>query len=79
MKKEKRHEKIKNNPANVRFEEVIQWLKDWGFVLERVKGSHHILRHPETRAKLNMQKDKSGKAKPYQIRQALKVISKMEE
>jgi len=51
MKKEKRHEKIKNNPANVRFEEAIQWLKDWGFMLERVKGSHHILRHPETRVK----------------------------
>ena len=79
MKKEKRHEKIKNNPADVRFEEAIQWLKDWGFVLERVKGSHYILRQPETRAKLNMQKDKSGKAKPYQIRQALKVISRMEE
>ena len=73
-KKEKRDQKIRNNPQNVDFNEVLQWLKDNGFVLERISGSHHIFRHPITQTKLNFQPDKNGKAKPYQIKQAIRAI-----
>ena len=79
MRKERRHQKIKNNPHDVDFKEALQWLQDFGFVLERIKGSHDILRHPLTKDKINLQKDKSGKAKPYQIKQALKIIQRMQK
>jgi len=71
MKKERRHQKIKNNPHDVDFKEALQWLQDFGFVF--------ILRHPLTKDKINLQKDKSGKAKPYQIKQALKIIQRMQK
>jgi len=41
--------------------------------------SYIILRHPLTKDKINLQKDKSGKAKPYQIKQALKIIQRMQK
>ena len=44
-----------------------------GFVLKRVKGSHHIYFHP-TAGMLNLQKDRDGKAKPYQVKQLLDMI-----
>ena len=73
-KKEKRNRKIRNNPQDVDFDEALKWLADNSFNLERVGGSHHIFRHPITRRKLNFQPDKNGKAKPYQIKQAIKAI-----
>ncbi len=73
-KKEKRDQKIRNNPQNLDFDEVLHWLKDTGFILERISGSHHIFRHPLTHAKLNFQPDKNGKAKSYQIKQAIRAI-----
>ncbi len=79
MRKDKRFQKIKNNPYNVDFKEAMQLLKDFGFILERIKGSHHIFRHPLTLHKVNLQKDKSGKAKPYQIKQILKIIQEIQE
>lgn len=73
-KKEKWDLKIRNNQSGIVFEEVLQWLYDNGFVLMRVSGSHHILRHPETRTKVNFQPDKNGKAKEYQVKQAIRAI-----
>lgn len=34
--------KIKNNPNNVTFNEIISLLKEQGFELKRISGSHHI-------------------------------------
>ena len=73
-KKEKRNERIRINQRNVDFDQAMQWLYDQGFLLEQINGSHHILRHPGTKTKLNFQPDKSGNAKPYQLKQALKAI-----
>ena len=33
--------KIRNNPNAVRFEELTNLLKGYGFELKRIKGSHH--------------------------------------
>jgi predicted RNA binding protein YcfA (HicA-like mRNA interferase family) len=74
--REKRHAKIKNNPANVRFEEVEAWLLSFGFKEREAKGSHTVFTHPLWDGKLTMQSHK-GKAKPYQIRQALKAIEEI--
>jgi predicted RNA binding protein YcfA (HicA-like mRNA interferase family) len=75
--RDKRHERIVNNPANVHFEDIEPWLHDFGFRLERVAGSHHIFRHPATKAKLNFQPGRSGKAKAYQVRQAIRAIESL--
>jgi predicted RNA binding protein YcfA (HicA-like mRNA interferase family) len=32
-------------------QEIINLLKDAGFVLDRIKGSHHIFYHPQNKAR----------------------------
>jgi len=74
MKPEKLFVKIcAGQLKNVSFKEFVQLLKQFGFVLDRVSGSHHIFRHQSSKAMLNLQKV-GGEAKPYQIRQFLKLV-----
>ena len=47
----------------------------FGFRLSRVRGSHHIFVHPRVRELVNLQ-DVGGKAKPYQIRQFLRLVER---
>ena len=58
---------------NVRFGDFKELLEDFGFRLSRVSGSHHIYTHEGISDIINIQNVK-GQAKPYQIRQALKLI-----
>ncbi|MBN1431875.1 MAG: type II toxin-antitoxin system HicA family toxin [Methanomicrobiaceae archaeon] len=37
---------------NLNLEKVIKIIESRGFVLDRVKGSHHIYIHPETRQRV---------------------------
>lgn len=37
-KRQKRLERLRQNPGNVRFEDLRQVLEDYGFVLKRVQG-----------------------------------------
>jgi predicted RNA binding protein YcfA (HicA-like mRNA interferase family) len=60
---------------NVPFDELAILVEGFGFRLLRVKGSHHIYGHPEVSELVNLQEVK-GKAKPYQIRQFLRLIEK---
>ena len=49
-----------------------------GFVLNvplRVPGSHHIFGHPDLAELVNLQ-NVGGKAKPYQIRQFLRLVER---
>ncbi len=77
-RKDKRDLKIRNNPRDIDFGDIISWLADYGFILRRVEGSHHILIHPEGKV-LNLQPDRNGKAKIYQVKQAISVIDKLGE
>ena len=45
----------------------------YGFSLERISGSHHIFVHPDIPELVNLQKV-GGEAKPYQIKQVLKLV-----
>ncbi|TXT64255.1 MAG: hypothetical protein BAJALOKI1v1_590015 [Promethearchaeota archaeon] len=36
----------------LRPKKVIKILKEYGFVLDRIKGSHHIFYHPESRRRV---------------------------
>jgi predicted RNA binding protein YcfA (HicA-like mRNA interferase family) len=73
MRREKLLKKILSSPENVRFGDLLTLVESYRFQLVRVSGSHHIFKHPEKDELLNLQNYK-GKAKPYQIRQFLRLI-----
>lgn len=58
--------------AAIRFEDLCQLLRRLGFA-ERVRGSHHVFRHPLIAERLVLQSD-GASAKVYQVRQVRLVI-----
>lgn len=75
VRKHKLYQRIVNNPQNIKFDQLISVVEAFGFVLDRIKGSHHTYKHPDvTERFLLLQPDKNGEAKPYQIRQFLSLI-----
>ncbi|WP_145268837.1 type II toxin-antitoxin system HicA family toxin [Tautonia plasticadhaerens] len=46
-----------------------------GFRLARTTGSHHIFSHPDIPELVNLQ-EAGGEAKPYQVRQFLRLIER---
>ena len=73
-KTDKRNQKIRRNPNSVKFQDLLTWLEDNNFTLDRVSGSHHIFVHPTIETPINVQKKKDGTAKAYQIKQTIKII-----
>jgi len=60
---------------NVPFSDMIKLVEGFGFQLGRVSGSHHIFTHPGIPELINLQEVK-GEAKPYQIRQFLRLVER---
>ncbi|HEV8578949.1 MAG TPA: type II toxin-antitoxin system HicA family toxin [Thermoanaerobaculia bacterium] len=58
---------------NVAFGDMLYLMEGFGFTVVRVKGSHHLLSHEGIPELVNLQEVR-GEAKPYQIRQALRLI-----
>ncbi|HWA25969.1 MAG TPA: hypothetical protein VG734_09920 [Lacunisphaera sp.] len=56
-----------------RFADVVHFLGATGWKM-RTKGSHHIFTRTGVLYPLNLQVEKSGKAKAYQIRQVRRVL-----
>ncbi|HEX8267989.1 MAG TPA: type II toxin-antitoxin system HicA family toxin [Pyrinomonadaceae bacterium] len=75
MKKKKLLGKILANQQNIRFSDMISLVEAFGFQLGRVSGGHHIFIHPILNELVNLQ-NVNGQAKPYQIRQFLKLVEK---
>jgi predicted RNA binding protein YcfA (HicA-like mRNA interferase family) len=76
MKSEKVFLKIiRGDLKNIKFREIQALVDDFGFKLVRVSGSHHIYTNEEISAIINLQ-NSNGEAKPYQIRQIVKLIEK---
>ncbi|MDE0172107.1 MAG: hypothetical protein OYH76_17295 [Defluviicoccus sp.] len=69
---------LRNNPKNVRFADLAM-LCDAYFGEPRQRGtSHRVYRTPwPGDPRVNIQNDK-GRAKPYQVRQVVKAIEKLE-
>lgn len=72
--------KAYRNPHGLRFEEALRLATELGFEEVRVKGSHHLFRHPQAQKvkgsfprPLNLQEGADGKAKGYQVRQMLRM------
>jgi predicted RNA binding protein YcfA (HicA-like mRNA interferase family) len=75
VKKRKLYQRILNSQKNVNFNQFISVVEAFGFVLDRLKGSHHTYKHPSVKAAfLLLQADKNGGAKPYQIKQFLSLV-----
>lgn len=60
---------------NVAFEDMRRLVEAFGFDLRRISGSHHIFGHPDIPELVNLQ-EVGGEAKPYQIRQFLKLVER---
>ena len=75
MNKRKLLLKLLSGSKNIRFSEATAVAEAFGFRLDRVTGSHHIFLHPDLPELINLQNVK-GKAKPYQIKQVLKIVEK---
>lgn len=70
---EKLYVQLVANRASMRFRDFQRILESFGFTLDRVKGSHHIFKHPSVSRALSIQ-PRGDKAKPYQIDQFLDIV-----
>jgi len=66
-------QKILFGSKNIQFADMMKLIGSLGFHLSRVAGSHHIMIHPDVPQLQNLQ-NVGGQAKPYQVRQFLKLI-----
>ena len=69
------YEELKSNLKNIRFNRLCNAAELFGFKFKGGKGSHVIYRREGVKEMLNFQND-DGWAKPYQVRQLLKIIDK---
>ncbi len=60
---------------NVSFGDMANLVEGFGFHLARTRGSHHIFSRPEVPELGNLQ-EVGGQAKPYQVRQFLKLVER---
>ena len=66
---------VQGHLRNVPFPDLEKLIKNFGFHLARQSGSHRFFYHPEIPELINLQEVK-GEAKPYQIRQFLRLVEK---
>lgn len=76
VKKSKILKKILSGSKNVRFTEFTSLIEGFGFRFERISGSHHIFSHPDVPEAISVQPTQNGQAKPYQMKQFMKLIEK---
>jgi hypothetical protein len=70
--------KMRRNPNDIRFRDLCIVCDHYFGVARQSAGSHRIYRTPwQGDPRINIQ-DRNGKAKPYQVRQVLKAIDKLE-
>jgi hypothetical protein len=67
--------KALDSPQNLRFAEATKLTEAFGFYLDRINGSHHIFKRAGISELINLQNVR-GMAKPYQVRQLIKLVEK---
>jgi hypothetical protein len=75
MDKRQLSEELKRNPKNVRFRKLCKIAEAFDFKFRGGKGSHRIYVREGVEEMLNFQ-NVGGKAKPYQVKQLIKIIEK---
>ena len=68
-------QKLLSGSKNIHFTEAVACAEAFGFRLSRIHGSHHIYVHANVPELLNLQ-NVNGQAKPYQIKQLLRLIER---
>jgi hypothetical protein len=66
-------EKAKNNPAGVRHDDLCKLAEAFGFAFKGGKGSHRVYMRDDVSEIMNFQ-NVGGMAKPYQVRQFIKIV-----
>jgi hypothetical protein len=76
---EKRLQSFRDNPRNVRFDELCAFAERVDFVLAGGGGSHRVYRHPgpPQPEMVNLQCLPDGKAKAYQVIQFLEAYDRL--
>ncbi len=64
---------LKKKTKNIRFNQLCNIAEEFGFKFQGGRGSHRIYSRKGIKEILNFQ-NVHGKAKPYQVRQLIKVI-----
>ena len=75
MNRRKLLKKIIRGSKNIRFADMVNLVRGFGFELSRTEGSHHIFFRTDIPELVNLQ-DVKGQAKPYQMRQFLRLVEK---
>ncbi len=75
MEKNAIYEELKKNPKNVQFNKLCKAAELFGFRFRGGKGSHRIYVRKGISGLLNFQ-NVGGWAKPYQVKQLIKIIDK---
>jgi len=80
-KREKQLQRIQERRCrNVKFEELCSLVGSYGFALDRIRGSHHIFKHPGYTGIVNVQKPHpGGDVQPAICMQALRAIQEVIE
>jgi hypothetical protein len=68
-------QKLLSGSKNIRVAEAVTCAEAFGFPLSRIHGSPHIYVHANVPELLNLQ-NVNGQAKPYQMRQLLRLIER---
>ena len=66
---------LQGNLQNISFGDLVNLVEGFGFEEDRIRGSHHIFFHQSVPDPLNIQNVR-GKAKPYQIRQLIRLVER---
>ena len=66
---------LKKNPKNIRFGGLCTIVESFGFRLRGIKGSHRVYAKEGVAELLNFENVRS-KAKPYQVRQFIRIVEK---
>lgn len=67
---------IAGHLANVRFDDLADLARGFGFHEDRVVGSHRIFTHPKVTGRALSLQPRRGEAKPYQIRELLALVER---
>lgn len=75
-KREKLRERLKNNPNNATFSEIRKLLKQEGFALDRITGSHHIFTKDEITFVVPVH---NNKVKSVYVKRVIELIEQVED
>ncbi len=78
-KRQKRLQKLRQNPKDVSFDELRQVLQTEGFLLDHVTGSHHIFRAQIGGEVLTVVIPFARPVKPIYVKRALQEIEKLRQ